>query len=285
MYEDGHFLVPGYETPLPTEPLPPFARSFREQPVEAEEEEEEEEEELFEDVTEDDPVDLAMRIANADRMEMDGEDEEEEEEIVYQSLNSHSARASVFSINYWQPKADSGTCGQITIPSPSSERAKYRTTILDPSPRRRSPTSSSRRLTESTVFRQQSRFRRSARRIDLVHVERSREQHSACKRQSIVRILTQHPSFRHDRSRIPTASSSTLVELAIRKPSSFAAIASSFKRIEFLLSFVQSIRQRERRESSSATTDDSRKYAQRARRRDDGEWRRGRRVGFIALCE
>lgn len=62
----------------------------------AQSDDDEEEEEEEEEQTEDDPVDLAMRIANADRMEMDGEEEEEEEEeIVYQSLNTHSARASV----------------------------------------------------------------------------------------------------------------------------------------------------------------------------------------------
>jgi hypothetical protein len=53
--------------------------------------EEEDEEELGgygEEGTEDDPVDLAMRISTADRLEMDGEDEDDDEEIVYTSLSS-----------------------------------------------------------------------------------------------------------------------------------------------------------------------------------------------------
>lgn len=36
-------------------------------------------------MTEDDPVDLAMRIGTADGIEMDVEDDNEEEQIVYQS--------------------------------------------------------------------------------------------------------------------------------------------------------------------------------------------------------
>lgn len=50
----------------------------------------EQEFEGLEDMTEDDPVDLAMRVAESDRMMMDGDDDEDDEEIVYQSLNSSS---------------------------------------------------------------------------------------------------------------------------------------------------------------------------------------------------
>lgn len=54
-----------------------------------EEEDEEEMDGYGEEETEDDPVDLAMRISTADRLEMDGEEEEEDdEEIVYTSLSS-----------------------------------------------------------------------------------------------------------------------------------------------------------------------------------------------------
>lgn len=55
---------------------------------EAVEDDEEDEFGGEEEATEDDPVDLAMRVATADRMVMDGEDEDEDEEIVYQSLSS-----------------------------------------------------------------------------------------------------------------------------------------------------------------------------------------------------
>lgn len=43
------------------------------------------EEDIEYQITEDDPVDLAMRIGTADGIEMDVEDDEEEEQIVYQS--------------------------------------------------------------------------------------------------------------------------------------------------------------------------------------------------------
>lgn len=43
--------------------------------------------------TEDDPVDLAMRIAATDRLTMGGEeDDEDDEEIVYTSLNASAIK-------------------------------------------------------------------------------------------------------------------------------------------------------------------------------------------------
>jgi hypothetical protein len=53
--------------------------------------EEDDADEFAEEATEDDPVDLAMRIGTADRMQMDDvddEDDEDDENIVYQSLSS-----------------------------------------------------------------------------------------------------------------------------------------------------------------------------------------------------
>lgn len=115
-------MVPGYEIPtttdLPRLVVPPSL------PTTPEDDEDEEEEEEEEEATEDDPVDLAMRIATVDRMEMDGEDEEEEEEeIVYQSLNGipHSARASVrFAISLFADAESVSTRSPSLLPHPDA---------------------------------------------------------------------------------------------------------------------------------------------------------------------
>lgn len=55
-----------------------------------EEDAEEDTEEYGDEITEDDPVDLAMRIATASRMEMDSDDDDDDddEEIVYRSMSN-----------------------------------------------------------------------------------------------------------------------------------------------------------------------------------------------------
>lgn len=59
-------------------------------------------------MTEDDPVDLAMRIATADRMEMDDadDDDDDDEEIVFRpslSLSSSQVMQQQYVLGVWSP--------------------------------------------------------------------------------------------------------------------------------------------------------------------------------------
>lgn len=93
---DGKFVVQVHEDSLESSDARDpgvsgrLAGIYSIQVVDEEADEDDEEDEFGgeEEATEDDPVDLAMRVATADRMIMDGEDEDEDEEIVYQSLSS-----------------------------------------------------------------------------------------------------------------------------------------------------------------------------------------------------
>lgn len=97
-------------------------------------------EEMVDQFTEDDPVDRAMRVATASKLEMEGystdEDDAFDEEVVYAGNRSASRTPA-----RWVPPFSEPSCWQTAVADSALRAIKVSATFVDCPPRRQYPDS------------------------------------------------------------------------------------------------------------------------------------------------